>query len=157
MEQVWFIATHSELVVAQDDLSIIRQRVPAGDQPPLHVHHDEDEVFSVLSGEITLWVGDQAPVVLGPGESVLAPRGIPHTYRTDALTELFVITNGTFATFVRAAGTPALRPELPVLDGPPDAERLARLAAEHRITLLGPPGMLPADLVSAANLNGQAL
>jgi mannose-6-phosphate isomerase-like protein (cupin superfamily) len=149
MEQVWFIASLSELLVAQDDLSIIRQRVPAGDQPPLHVHHDEDEVFYVVSGELTLWVGDEAPVVLGPGESVVAPRGIPHTYRTATLTELFVTTNGTFAGFVRAAGTPALRPELPVLDGPPDAERLARLAAEHRITLLGPPGMLPADLASA--------
>jgi hypothetical protein len=57
---------------------------------------------------------------------------------------------GGFASFVRAFGEPAERRELPVLHGPPDAERLGRLAAEHRIELLGPPGMLPADLARVA-------
>ena len=55
---------------------------------------------------------------------------------------------GTFPGFLRAAGTPAARSELPVLDGPPDAERLAAIAADHGITLLGPPGLLPTALVS---------
>jgi hypothetical protein len=30
---------------------------PPGDQPPLHVHHHDDEGFYVLAGELTLWVG----------------------------------------------------------------------------------------------------
>ena len=60
-----------------------------------------------------------------------------------------ITSTSSFASFVRAAGEPAERPELPVLDGPPDAERLARIAAEHDITLVGPPGMLPSDLVTA--------
>ena len=51
--------------------------------------------------------------------------------------------------FLREAGEPAARPELPVLDGPPDGERLGRIAAAHGITLLGPPGMLPTDLAAA--------
>src|SRR3954471_6723144 len=80
MEQVWFIAGLSELLVAQDDLSIVRMHTPPGDQPPLHVHHDEDECFYVLDGEITLWVGDEEPVLVRPGESARAPRGVPHTY-----------------------------------------------------------------------------
>ena len=37
-----------------------------------------------------------------------------------------------------------------MLDGPPDVERLARIAASHGITLLGPPGMLPGELVTGA-------
>ena len=51
---------------------------------------------------------------------------------------------------MRAVGVPAERHELPVLDGPPDAERIARIAAEHGITLLGPPGLLPRDAAAAA-------
>ena len=126
MEQVWFIAGPADLLVARDDLSIVRQRLPEGDEPPLHVHHDEDEAFYVLSGELTLWVGDEDPVTLGPGESVLAPRGVPHTYRTGAPTEVIVTTNGTFAQFVRAAAGER-----------PDPERLARTATDYGITLLG--------------------
>jgi len=44
---------------------------------------------------------------------------------------------------------PAPRRELPPREAP-DVERLGRLAAEHGITLLGPPGMRPAELSAAA-------
>jgi hypothetical protein len=63
---------------------------------------------------------------------------------------LVTSSNGSFARFVKAYGVPAPRRELPVLEGPPDAERLATLAAENGIELLGPPGMVPADLKAAA-------
>src|SRR3954454_3744211 len=118
---------------------------------PLHVHESGDEGFYVLEGEVTLWVGDGAPVVLAPGEFALAPRGIPHTYRVtgDGNAVMLVTANG-FAGFVREAGEPGARPELPVLHGPPDGERLARIAAGHGITLLGPPGMLAAEAGRAA-------
>jgi mannose-6-phosphate isomerase-like protein (cupin superfamily) len=151
MEQIWFIAGLSELLVAQDDLSIVRMYLPAGDQPPLHVHHDEDECFYVVSGSLTLWVGDRAPVTVRAGEFVMAPREIPHTYRVGGEpAEVLLTTNGRFATFTRAAGRPAERPELPVLDGEIDVARLAQIAAAHGITLLGPPGMLPSALAAAA-------
>jgi quercetin dioxygenase-like cupin family protein len=143
MEQVWFITGLADLLVAQDDLSIVRMHMPAGDQPPLHVHHDEEECFYVLSGEVTLWVGEMSPVVVRTGESAVAPRGIPHTYRAgDEPAVALVTTNGTFAAFVRAAGTDASEPG--------DPEKLARIAAEHRISLLGPPGMLPGEARRAA-------
>jgi hypothetical protein len=75
---------------------------------------------------------------------------VPHTYRAgdEGCVCLVSSTPGDFAPFVRAVSRPAERAELPALDGPPDAERLGRIAAEHGITLLGPPGMLPADLVA---------
>src|SRR5689334_13011065 len=145
MESVWFIAGLSELLVAQDDLSIVHMHLPPGDQPPLHVHHDEDECFYVLSGSVTLWVGDEAPVVARAGEFLRAPRGIPHTYSVgDEPGEFIVTTNGRFGAFTRAAGRPALRAGLP--DGPGDVSRLGEIAAAHRIDLLGPPGMLPSEL-----------
>jgi len=37
---------------------------------------------------------------------------------------------------------------IPARNGPADPERLARIAAAHGITILGPPGMLPSDLAA---------
>jgi quercetin dioxygenase-like cupin family protein len=146
MEQLWFIANLAEVLVDREDFSLVRMHAAAGDQPPLHVHEHEDEGFYVLEGSLTLWVGDADPVTLVPGEFALAPHGIPHTYRVGDSRGLFLVTSapGPFVSFLRSAGAPAARPELPVLDGPPDPERLALIAADHGITLLGPPGTLPA-------------
>lgn len=152
MERLWFIANLCEVLAEREDFSLIRMHAPAGDQPPLHVHANEDEGFYVLEGELTLWVGDAPPVTLVPGEYALAPHGIPHTFRVGESRGTFLVTSapGGFAAFLREAGAPAPSAELPVLDGPPDVERLGRIAAAHGITLLGPPGMLPADLAGAA-------
>jgi quercetin dioxygenase-like cupin family protein len=152
MERLWFIANLAEVLEASEEFSLVRMHCPPGDQPPLHVHEREDEGFYVLSGSVTLWAGDEPPVKLVPGEYALAPHGIPHTYRAGDDGAVFLVTSvpGGFVDFVRAFGRPAERPELPVMDGPPDAERLGRIAAEHGITLLGPPGMVPADLVASA-------
>ncbi|HEY6889573.1 MAG TPA: cupin domain-containing protein [Solirubrobacter sp.] len=151
MEQLWFIANLAEVLVDRDDFSLVRMHSPAGDQPPLHVHAEDDEGFYVLSGSLTLWVGEEEPVTLVPGQFVLAPHGVPHTYRAgeEGAVSLVTSTPGGFVSFLREAGRVAERPELPVLDGPPDVERLARIAASHGITLLGPPGMLPRDLTAA--------
>ena len=58
---------------------------------------------------------------------------------------------GAFAAFVRAYGVPAGLPTRVV----PDVERLGRLAAEHGIELLGPPGMLPSQLSAAVQGAGR--
>lgn len=152
MEQIWFIANLAEVLEDREDLSLLRMHCPPGDQPPLHVHEHEDETFYVLSGSVTLWAGDAPPVRLVPGEYALAPHGVPHTYKAGDEGAVMLVSTlpGAMTAFVREAGTPALRRELPVLDGPPDVERLARIAAAHGITLLGPPGMLPSDLVATA-------
>jgi hypothetical protein len=75
---------------------------------------------------------------------------VPHTYRAGDEGAVMLVTSahGTFVPFLREAGSPALSAELPV-PSPPDPERLGAIAAAHGITLLGPPGMLPSDLVAA--------
>src|SRR4051794_19101564 len=62
-----------------DRVSAIEITVPAGwGGPPLH-HHDFDEAFSVLAGELTFQVGDELAAA-GPGAVAFAPRGVPHTF-----------------------------------------------------------------------------
>jgi mannose-6-phosphate isomerase-like protein (cupin superfamily) len=42
-----------------------------------HSHADEDELFLVLKGKLTIELRDGA-VTLGPGQMVVVPRGIDH-------------------------------------------------------------------------------
>ena len=60
------------------EVSMIQNWVPAGwPGPPLH-HHDFDETFHVLEGELTLQLRDEL-IAAGPGDLAFAPRGVPHT------------------------------------------------------------------------------
>ncbi|MGZ6643672.1 MAG: cupin domain-containing protein [Solirubrobacteraceae bacterium] len=110
--------------------------VPAGDMPPLHVHHDHDEGFHLIEGELTLFLPGRE-VALRPGDFFLAPRGVPHCYRVgDAPARMVVLsTPAGFEAFVQAVSA---LPEV-------DPEILTATAAEHGIEILGPPGALPGD------------
>src|SRR5215470_8678451 len=45
----------------------------------LHVHHEDDEAWYVLEGRLGFRLGDEV-VEAGPGQCVLAARGVPHSY-----------------------------------------------------------------------------
>jgi quercetin dioxygenase-like cupin family protein len=109
---------------------------PAGAMPPLHVHHDHDEGFYVLSGSVTLYMPGERSVTLGAGDYFLAPRGVPHTYRVADDGPASWLCNSVppaFEKFVAAVG--ALEQQ--------DPETVTRIAAEHGIEILGPPGTMP--------------
>jgi hypothetical protein len=82
------------------------------------------------------------------GEFLLAPRGVPHTYRAgDAGARALVHSSPAgFEAFVEAVSRPADAAVLPEPAAPPTPEQaaqLAAIAAEHGIEILGPPGMRP--------------
>jgi mannose-6-phosphate isomerase-like protein (cupin superfamily) len=119
---------------------------PPDEWTPLHVHRDSDQTQYVLEGELTVYLPGQSFVV-GPGECVNTPMNMPHTERVTSAGPARVLDVNApagFDEFVAAAGQPAPELALPTPDRPPpDVERLASLAAEHQIELLGPPGGLP--------------
>jgi mannose-6-phosphate isomerase-like protein (cupin superfamily) len=53
--------------------------------PPLHLHLNQEEWFYVMEGRVAFQVGEQR-LTLGPGESVLAPRRVAHTFSSVAAT-----------------------------------------------------------------------
>ena len=65
-------------------LMIMSNHAGRGDATPVHVHHREDEVFHVLDGTITVWVGNQRREA-GSGECLLAsprdPTRVPRHLR----------------------------------------------------------------------------
>lgn len=55
-----------------------------------HTHHDTDELFLVLDGELTIQRRD-GDVVLGPGELYVVPRGVEHCPRAAKLTTVLLL------------------------------------------------------------------
>src|SRR5262245_30151794 len=47
--------------------------------PARHLHHDQDEWFYVVEGEFIMEVG-QEKMRLNPGDSIFAPREVPHVW-----------------------------------------------------------------------------
>src|SRR5204863_7297278 len=58
-------------------ISQIEADDPHGTGPPLHLHHNEDETFYVLDGEVTFLVGGER-IDLPAGDYLFGPR--EHAY-----------------------------------------------------------------------------
>jgi mannose-6-phosphate isomerase-like protein (cupin superfamily) len=54
-----------------------RNLVPGG--PPLHMHLNQEEWFYVMEGRVDFVVGEKR-LTLNAGQSILAPRRVPHTF-----------------------------------------------------------------------------
>jgi quercetin dioxygenase-like cupin family protein len=68
-------------VVPQDSngLFIIENTFRDKGGPARHLHYDQDEWFYVVEGEFIIEVGQNA-ISLNPGDSLLAPRQMPHVW-----------------------------------------------------------------------------
>jgi quercetin dioxygenase-like cupin family protein len=148
IRSIWFMGNLVTIHLTAEEtpagFSLVESWAPAGNQPPLHLHRADDEGFYVLEGRLRLWVGD-GEMALEPGRFALAEHGIPHTYRVESEAGarwLVLSSTGEFDRFVAAAGVAAPERRLPD-PAEPDLERLAELADQHGIELLGPPGALP--------------
>jgi quercetin dioxygenase-like cupin family protein len=112
---------------------------PPGFATPLHVHHNEDEAFYILSGTIR-GVCDGQEWTAAQGDFVWLPSGSQHGYMVigDEVvrTLAFSIPAG-FEQFVIEAGDPAQERALPP-PAEPDFARLAAAAAKYGQTILGP-------------------
>lgn len=147
-ESLWFLNTLVTIRVGEadgeDGISVIESAAPHGDSPPLHVHHTEDEIFHLLEGRFRFRLADEE-VRARAGEVLLAPKGVPHTYRVDSPEGgrwVTITGRGDFERFVRAFSRPAERRELPPPSGPPTPEQADALAAvcqQYGIELVGPP------------------
>ena len=87
--------------------------LPGG--PPLHLHYSQEEWFYLMEGQVVFQVGEQR-LQLHPGESVLAPRRVPHTFSSvgEKPSRLLIAfcpagkINSTFATLSWPRNTPGM-------------------------------------------------
>ena len=103
---------------------------------PRHTHSREDEAYFVLTGELEVTVGEKT-FVLGPGDTLLAPRDIPHELRNSGNTTnhyLLVFSPSGFEEFIMATAVPA--PDNAVAPTKPPAvavRNVHELAADYGI------------------------
>lgn len=146
-EARWFLDTltliKSSGATTGGRLAVLETRAPAGPGSPLHVHHREAEFFYVLEGELTIWAGGDL-ITAPEGTFVYGPPDVPHTFAiTSEQARFLLITQPSgFEQFIAAASTPATALTMPPAGSPaPDPTRLASLAAEYGMEILGPPGL----------------
>lgn len=103
---------------------------------PRHTHTREDEVYSVLAGELEVTVGENT-FVLQPGDTLLAPRDIPHEICNSGNTTnhyLLIFSPSGFEEFIMATAVPA--PDNAVAPTEPPAvavQNVHKLAADYGI------------------------
>lgn len=121
-------------------LTVVEFLNPPGFAPPLHRHLEEDEMFYLLSGTARFQCGGE-DLTAGPGDFVLLPVGLPHTFVVgpdEPLRTLQITTPAGFDEFVAEVGEPARQPSLPG-PAPIDPAALGHAAARHGVEILGPP------------------
>src|SRR5581483_11524046 len=114
-----------------DGLLILENTFHAPGGPARHLHYDQDEWFYALEGEFVVEVGEQR-FRLAPGDSLLAPRRVPHVWACvgDGRGRMLITFQpaGRMEAFFRAVTQANAMP-------PQDPE----LWRAHGMELLGPP------------------
>jgi quercetin dioxygenase-like cupin family protein len=146
-EALWFLGLLATIKASSEStagrVALIEHLAPRGTGSPLHVHHNEDEWFYVLEGELTFWVGGQVSTATA-GAFVYGPRDIPHTFTVSSEQARFLLVTepAGFERFMREGAQPAERLEIPpAATEPPDIAGMTAVAAEYGIEILGPPGI----------------
>ncbi|MEP9371227.1 cupin domain-containing protein [Mesorhizobium sp. KR1-2] len=146
-ELLWFTDTLVTIRLpagaGADGISVIEHRMPYGSSPPLHIHRNEDEVFHILEGTMRFNVAGKQ-LVAQAGQTVLAPKGIAHTYRVDSAAGarcLTVTTRGDFEKMVREVSRAAPAAEMPPRAAPtPEViAALTEACARNGIDIVGAP------------------
>ncbi len=112
-------------------LFVIENTFHAKGGPARHLHFNQDEWFYALEGEFIVEVGDQR-VILNAGDSLLAPRNVPHVWAHvgDGRGKMLIA-------FMPAGKMEAFFREVTKANAmPPQDPQLWR---DHGMELLGPP------------------
>ena len=141
-EALWWFGALAEVKVTGEQtggaLSILEITEPPNMEGPLHVHHNDDEGFWILEGDVTFEVGDTT-IQASAGDFAWGPRGVPHRYTVGpaGCRMLYIMTPGGFENLVRGMGVPAESRTLPPADDEePDWEHVAAVAKAHGCELL---------------------
>ena len=142
----WLLGTDEIAVLATGAqtggaIFAIEIRMPPGGGPPVMHRHEPGEVYHVLEGEFTFYVGDPGGdegvrrVRAAAGDVVPLAGGTPHTIRNESASDAvaFVVHSpaAVMEGFSRAAAELAAA-------GEPTMDEVLALARRHGVELLGP-------------------
>lgn len=109
-------------------------------EPPLHIHHHEDEAWYILDGKMTFYVADEI-LEATAGCFAFAPRGLPHTFTVDVEpTRVLVFASPAgFEHFALELGEQARGDTPPANLAMPAPEVMGSVAERYGIEVVGPP------------------
>jgi mannose-6-phosphate isomerase-like protein (cupin superfamily) len=119
-------------------LSVLTFDDPQDAAPPLHVHEREDELWVVLDGRITVFLGDEEHD-LEAGQAAFGPRGVPHSYlvRSPRARLAAVYLPSGLDEHFAANGTPVVPGD--DTPAPFDLDAVVASAAGYGLLVAGPP------------------
>jgi quercetin dioxygenase-like cupin family protein len=88
---VWF-GSSITLKASCAEIGVTEVIMTPGEEPPLHVHKNEDEWFYILDGDMSFHVGGET-LSGKAGVFVSFPRGIPHTFTVESSKARFLVMN----------------------------------------------------------------
>jgi len=144
-ETFWFLGGKARVLIpgsaTQGALTVMQFDDTIGHAPPLHAHGGEDEVWILLDGEISFYVGDDRHD-LTAGQVAFGPRGVPHSYlvRSPGSRLAVVFAPAGVEKFFTTAGTPVRD-----IDEAPaefDLGTVLAAAAAVDLSVVGPPPTL---------------
>jgi quercetin dioxygenase-like cupin family protein len=80
--------------VPSEHFTLSTMVLPPGHEGPLHTHHDVEEVFFVLKGQITCFMekdGEKVERTLGPRDAISVPAGVSRGERNDSDEEAMML------------------------------------------------------------------
>ena len=101
--------------------------------PPRHLHYEQEEWFYAVDGEYLVEIG-QERFDLNPGDSLLAPRKVPHAwaFKGRGRGRLLIA-------FQPAGQMESFFNQLAAIEARPDKAVLQRLFKAHGMQITGPP------------------
>ena len=136
LDEITVLATSAQ---TNGDLFAVEVRMPPRGGTPVIHRHSPSEIYYVLEGEFTFYVGDAnstpQPVTATAGDVVPLPGGTPHTIRNqsdlDAVAFVVHAPGPAMEGFSRAVAATATERSLGIED-------VLSLAERHGIEMLGP-------------------
>ncbi len=127
-------ACHLRAGETDGSIGIFESTDGPGFGPPRHIHHDADETFYILSGEVE-FLCDGTLYRRSVGQTIFVPRGKEHCFRVigeQPARMLTIMTPGGFEGFfdeIKAEG----------LELPRDLKRAAEIGLKYELEFTGPP------------------
>ena len=114
----------------ESSVTVVYQDNPPNTQIPMHVHQNEDELYTVIEGEIEFTVDGKTTLLKG-GDIIFLPRNLPHTWKVvgpdNAKVYLNIFPSGLENMFEELNKLPA---------GPPDFSLVAEICGRYGISFL---------------------
>ena len=141
----WVYGDKDTIKVGNEDtggaIAAVETVFKPGDGPPPHVHHNENEAFYVLEGEVAGLDGDRR-FVAGPGSFVFFPQGSHHAFKNVGATTakiLLLFFPAGSENYLKEVGTPVVEgQEAPYTD----LAIAARIAPKYGMGFVQvPPGV----------------